>query len=110
IGREGGVFDGPYRMYRLDAGVATPISGFVRNSPPQAVNWSANYRAAVLTADGQQVIINADTGSTSAAMVSGNVQGGPGFSTNASGETVIEARPPSGVVASSRYTAGQQLQ
>lgn len=110
IGREGGAFDGAYRMYRIDAGVATPISGFVGNSPPQAVNWSANYGEAVLTVDGQQVIINADTGSTSSAIVSGNVQVGPGFSTNASGETVIQAPPPSGVVANSRYNAGQQIQ
>ncbi|GAB5493608.1 MAG: hypothetical protein Phog2KO_38230 [Phototrophicaceae bacterium] len=110
IGREGGAFDGAYRMYRIDNGVATPISGFVGNSPPQAVNWSANYAEAVLTVDGQQVIINAGSGSVSNANVNGSVQVGAGFSTNADGETVIQAPPPSGVVVGSRYTAGQQIQ
>lgn len=110
IGREGGASDGAYRMYRIDNGVATPISGYVGNSPPQAVNWSANYSEAVLTVDGQQVIVNAGSGSVNSAIVSGNVQVGPGFSTNASGETVIQAPPPSGVVADSRYSAGQQIQ
>src|SRR5690606_22601407 len=49
IGREGGAFDGGYRMYRIDNGVATPISGYVANSAPPRVTWSANYSEAVLT-------------------------------------------------------------
>ncbi len=110
IGREGGPFDGPYRMYRIDGGVATPISGFAGNSAPQSVNWSANYSEAVLTVNGQQIIINASNGGVSGANVSGNVQVGPGFTTNASGETVVQDPPPSGVIANSRYSAGQQIQ
>ncbi|MGB7339074.1 MAG: SH3 domain-containing protein [Phototrophicaceae bacterium] len=110
IGREGGAFDGAYRMYRIDNGVATPISGFVGGSPPQSITWSANYNEAVLTVGGQQVIINANNGGINNATTSGEIQVGAGFTTNSSGETVLQAPPPTGVVANSRYEAGQQIQ
>ncbi len=110
IGREGGAFDGAYRMYRIDNGVATPISGFVGGSPPQSITWSANYNEAVLTVGGQQVIINANNGGINNATTSGEIQVGAGFTTNSSGETVLQAPPPTGVVANSRYVAGQQIQ
>lgn len=109
IGREGDA-NGAYRMYRIDDSVATPISSFVGDRAPEQVTWSANYAEAVLTVNGQQVIINASNGSVNNATISGEVQVGAGFTTNASGETVVQAPPPAGVVIGTRYDAGQQIQ
>jgi len=110
IGREGGAGDGPYRMYRIDNGVATPISGYVGGGPPQRIAWAGNNAEAVLTVNGVQYVVSANSGSVNAASVSGSVQVGPGFTTNADGETVVQSPPPTGVVAGSRYAAGQQIQ
>ncbi|MEO1165630.1 MAG: hypothetical protein AAFV98_17725 [Chloroflexota bacterium] len=109
IGREGDA-NGAYRLYRIDNGVATPISGFIGDRAPDRITWSANYGEAVLTFGGQQVIVNTRSGSVNNANTSGEVQVGAGFTTNTSGETVLQAPPPSGVVAGSRYSAGQQIQ
>ncbi|MGJ3237151.1 MAG: SH3 domain-containing protein [Anaerolineae bacterium] len=110
IGREGGAGDGAYRLYRIENGVATAISAPAGNRPPQRVSWSANYSEAVLTIDGQQWIINANTGTVSRVNVSETVQVGAGLTTEADGASQVQDPPPSGVVAGSRYEAGQQVQ
>lgn len=109
VGREGGAGDGAYRVYRIANGTATPISGFVGNSPPQRVSWSANYGEVVFEVDGQQVLVNVTSGAITGANTSGSVQVG-NLTTNPDGEVEVQAPPPAGVVANTRYNAGQQIQ
>jgi hypothetical protein len=105
LGNESG-YGSPLRMYRIEAGVATPISGFVGGSHPDRVSWAANYSEAVLSFGGSQYIINANSGGVFQASTSGSVQVGASVTT----EGIVLGPPPSGVVAGSRYSAGQQIQ
>lgn len=110
VGREGGAFDGAYRLYRIANGAATPISNYVGNGVPQDVTWATNYAEAVLTVNGVQYIVNSSNGAINVATTTGSVQVGPGFTLDASGQTQAQGLPPTGVVAGSRYSAGQQIQ
>lgn len=110
VGREGGAGDGPYRLYRIENGVATPISGFVGNSPPSSITWSPNFANVVLTVGGAQFVVNAGNGSFSQATTSGTVQVGGNVTNNPDGTSVVAAPPPTGVIAGTRYEAGQQIQ
>jgi hypothetical protein len=103
LGNEAG-YGSPLRMYRIENGVATPISGFVGGGHPSRVTWSANYGEAVLSFGATQFVVNAGNGAIVQPVTSGSVQIG---NVNSSGEVVI---PPEGVVAGSRYSAGQQIQ
>jgi hypothetical protein len=105
LGNESG-YGAPLRMYLIENGVATPLSGFVGGGHPSRIAWSANNSEAVLTLGGQQFIVNATTGGISQATTSGSVQVGGSISS----EGVVLGPPPTGVVAGSRYNAGQQIQ
>jgi hypothetical protein len=104
LGREGG--RGALRLYRIDNGVATPISDYVDEQFPQRVQWSTSYGEVVLTIDGRQYIMNTNSGIFWRAATGGSVQVGGGVSST--GQLLGPA--PSGVIVNSRYTAGQQIQ
>ncbi|MEL6307470.1 MAG: SH3 domain-containing protein [Chloroflexota bacterium] len=109
VGREGGAFDGAYRLYRIADGVATPISDFIGGGVPSEITWGANYANVVLTVGGAQFIVNAN-GSFSVAQTSGTVQVGASVVNNPDGTSQVAQPPPTGVIAGTRYEAGQQIQ
>lgn len=105
LGREGGR-GGALRLYRIDNGAATPLSGTIGDSHPQRVQWSLGFGQVVLTINGGQYIVNTSNGTISQANVTGSVAVGGGITE----EGQLLGPPPSGVVINSRYSAGQQVQ
>lgn len=113
----------PYRLYRIANGTATPISQTIGNRPPERIQWAANGSIVVLTVEGQQYALDTNTGASVPfnpnAFNQGSTTGDTGGNTIApigqrdpvggTGNTGTSDLP-SGVIAGSRYNAGQQIQ
>jgi len=100
---------GVLRLYRIENGQAAPISPNIGNRFPDRIRWAAGYSEVVLSFGETQFAVNTRSGAIVQVITSGEVQvsasGAP-----ASAQPEQPAPPvPSGVVAGSRYDAGQQI-
>ncbi|MDQ7037229.1 MAG: hypothetical protein Q9P01_21015 [Anaerolineae bacterium] len=88
-----------------------PSVALLAIASPDRIQWAGNYAEAVLSFGGQQVSVNASNGAivnvTTSGAVRVNTSSAPGGQTTDGGGG---GSPPSGVVANSRYNAGQQIQ
>lgn len=113
LGNPGG-YGGPQQLYRIANGQAIPVSGFVGDRAPDRVAWTPDRSRVVLTVGGQQFTIVASTGAIEQLNPTGSVTVGTGTGGD-SGIAPIGQREesdlaiPSGVIAGSRYDAGQQI-
>lgn len=109
MGRPGDL-NGGLQLYRIENGTAIPLTGPIGSRRPDKIEWAGNYAEAVLYFGGQQVSVTA-TG----AVINVNTTGAVRVDTSSlPGGQIAEGTgagsPPTGVVAGSRYNAGQQIQ
>ena len=110
LGSPGGL-GGALQLYRLENGTLTQITGAIGSSFPTRIQWAGNYAEAVLYFGSSQVSVNVGNGSVALPNTAGavrvNTTSETGGQVTDSGNT---GSPPTGVVAGSRYNAGQQIQ
>ena len=110
LGREG-VIGGPLRLYRIVNGTAEAMSGYLADRHPDKIQWAANYAEVVLSFGGTQFSINTSNGAISQVTTTGQIRVSSGAAPGGqvTGGDAGQGSPPTGVVAGSRYSAGQQI-
>ena len=102
FGREGDA-NGPVRLYLIQNGGATALTGDIGTTAPVRIDVADDGRQAVVSVDGTQYTVNASTGSAIATELRLEGYGPPGGFEGTSNY-------PAGVLPNSRYTPGQQVQ
>jgi hypothetical protein len=103
FGREGGA-DGPVKLYLIQNGGAIALSGDIGGSTPVRIDVAEDGTQAVVSADGTQYTVNANSGSVIATELRLEGFGPPGGFEGTGGDY------PTGVLPNSRYAPGQQVQ
>jgi hypothetical protein len=109
LGRPGDL-NGGLQLYRIENGTAIALSGSIGSRRPDKIEWAGNYAEAVLYFGSQQVSVT-----STGAVINVNPTGAVRVDTSSlPGGQVAEGTGsgslPSGVIAGSRYNAGQQIQ
>ena len=115
LGRDINRPDSASRLYRISNGQATPISATVIGTgAPQRIEWAQDYSTVVLTIDGVQYSVDTRTGASRALLLNGDIRIGGDDDPAPVGQRGVPNTGgddlPSGVIAGSRYSAGQQIQ
>ena len=103
FGREGGA-DGPVRLYLIQNGGAVALTGDIGTTTPVRIDVAEDGSQAVVSVDGTQYTVNANTGSAIATELRLEGFGPPGGFEGTGGDY------PTGVLPNSRYAPGQQVQ
>lgn len=100
---------GALAVYRIEDGQAIPVSSPVGNRFPDRIRWAGGYNEVILSFGETQYAVNTRNGAIVQVITEGEVQVSSSGSP-ASAQPETPALPvPSGVIAGSRYEAGQQI-